>query len=74
MTDDLNAYPFSELADDEKRIVIIDTPDGPREEVVVNEKGVRKLIALCPDRKLAKRFKRWFEKELPEIRKLARER
>jgi prophage antirepressor-like protein len=67
MHNDLNAYPLSELADDEKQIIVMDTPDGPRKEVVVNEKGLRKLIALCPDRKVAKRFERWFEKELPAL-------
>ncbi len=57
------------LDEDEKGVVLTDTPGGPQEMLHVNEPGLYALI-LTSRKPGAKAFKRWVTHEvLPEIRK-----
>lgn len=57
------------LDDDEKGVVITDTPGGPQEMTVISEAGLYSLI-LRSSKPEAKAFKRWVTHEvLPAIRK-----
>jgi prophage antirepressor-like protein len=57
------------LEDDEKGVVLTDTPGGAQKITVVSEPGLYRLI-MRSDKPVAKRFQRWvFHEVLPEIRK-----
>jgi prophage antirepressor-like protein len=57
------------LEDDEKGVVLTDTPGGAQKITVVSEPGLYRLI-MRSDKPIAKRFQRWvFHEVLPEIRK-----
>jgi len=59
----------SRLDHDEKGVVLIDTPGGNQEMVVVSEPGLYELI-MTSRKPEAKKFKRWVKHEvLPSIRK-----
>lgn len=59
----------SGLDEDERGIVIVNTPSGEQEMLVINESGLYSLI-LTSRKPEAKRFKKWVTSEvLPSIRK-----
>jgi prophage antirepressor-like protein len=67
-----NRDALSNLDEDEKGVVITDTPGGPQEVLCVNEPGLYRLIARSRKPE-AKTFQRWvYHEVLPAIRKTGR--
>jgi len=61
--------PGSGLDEDEKGIVIVDTPGGEQQLLTVTEPGLYRLLSKSR-KAIAKRFQRWlFHEVLPSIRK-----
>lgn len=57
------------LDEDEKGVVITDTPGGPQKTIIINESGLWSLV-LVSRKPQAKQFKKWITAEvIPSIRK-----